>query len=192
MSIANPAAVAAALKGDWKNATVASTPGGIERQEKEGQTALVASTNMPIEIRPSREAFEKIGFVFGEPIDDVFCSATLPAGWTRKATAHSMHSVILDDKGRERVSVFYKAAFYDRRADARLICRYTTATTYPADDGPHSVGICDAGKVIIQCGSVPSGRAHMDALNELKEKARATLAREWPHYADPLAYWSDP
>jgi hypothetical protein len=35
-----------------------------------------------------------------------------------------MHSKLIDDLGRERVSIFYKAAFYDRRADMRLVTHY--------------------------------------------------------------------
>lgn len=117
----NPAALIAAARGDIENAIVASTPGGIERQEKAGQAALVASTNMPLEMSPSREAFEKEGFVFGDKIDDIFVAATLPPGWTRRGTEHAMWSDIFDEQGRKRVEVFYKAAFYDRRAEAYLL-----------------------------------------------------------------------
>ena len=45
----------------------------------------------------------------------------MPQGWTRRATDHDMHSEILDEAGKIRISVFYKAAFYDRRAHAELI-----------------------------------------------------------------------
>lgn len=117
----NPAALSALAKGDFENFIVASKPGGIEAQEKAGQGALVASTNMPLELTPSKEAFEALGFTFGEKIDDVFQHATLPPGWTRAATAHSMHSEIRDETGKVRVGVFYKAAFYDRRADAYIM-----------------------------------------------------------------------
>lgn len=103
-----------------------ATPAGIQASEKRGQTALVNSTNMPAKMRPSRQAFENAGFVFGEPVDDIFVSATLPAGWARKATEHDMHSEILDETGKVRVSVFYKAAFYDRRADATLLSEADT------------------------------------------------------------------
>jgi hypothetical protein len=128
------AALKAAADDDLDNFLVAATPGGIEAQEKRGQMALVNSTNMPIEMHPDRAAFERIGFVFGDTVDDLFVSATLPPGWTRAATDHSMHSVINDERGRERVSIFYKAAFYDRRADARLTPRWTIETSYGEED----------------------------------------------------------
>lgn len=132
----NAAALSALARGDVKNARVAATPGGIEAQEKAGQAALVASADMPKELRPSREAFEAVGFTFGDDVDALFVRATLPPGWTRAATDHSMHSDILDAKGRKRVSVFYKAAFYDRRADAYLVPRFKIERDYdlPRDD----------------------------------------------------------
>jgi hypothetical protein len=43
-------------------------------------------------------------------------SVKLPEGWHIKATDHSMWSNLVDDKGRNRASIFYKAAFYDREA----------------------------------------------------------------------------
>lgn len=115
------AALRALAEGDLGNAVVASTPGGIERQEKAGQTALVNSTNMPAEMCPSKAAFEELGFQFGAPVDELFLTAILPAGWSRQAADHSMYSFIIDDDGRQRVEIFYKAAFYDRRAHARLV-----------------------------------------------------------------------
>ena len=117
----NPAALSALAKGDLENFATASTPGGIEAQEKAGQALLVASANMPKSMSPSREAFEALGFVFGTEVDELFLKAKLPPGWTRAATDHSMWSTIVDEKGRKRVEIFYKAAFYDRRADAHIV-----------------------------------------------------------------------
>ena len=116
-----PAALKALVEGDIDNFKVASTPGGIEAQEKAGQLELVASSNMPLELLPNQESFEVLGFKFGEKIDDVFQNATLPEGWSKKESDHDMWSSIVDEKGCDRVEVFYKAAFYDRRASARII-----------------------------------------------------------------------
>lgn len=143
-----PAALSALAQGDISNAIVAGTPGGIEASEKAGQIALVASTDMPKELRPSREAFEKIGFKFGADVDELFIKANLPPGWTRAATDHSMHSDILDEKGRKRVSVFYKAAFYDRRADAYLVPRYTIQRDYDLSGDDLAYVVKDAGTEI--------------------------------------------
>lgn len=190
----NPAAIAALAKGDIENAKVASTPGGIEAQEKAGQTALVQSTDMPAEMRPNQEAFERIGFTFGEAIDELFLSATLPPGWTRAATDHSMHSVLLDEKGRERVTIFYKAAFYDRRADSSLKCRYTTMTIYDDEDNDidkdHvAIVIADAGKEKTRFATVAYD--DWNARDKQGNKARKTLLKQFPKADNPTAYWDD-
>ena len=53
--------------------------------------------------------------------DPLFRPATLPDGWQRKASDHAMGSHIADALGRQRVTVFYKAAFYDRKAHMSLV-----------------------------------------------------------------------
>jgi hypothetical protein len=95
-------------------------------QERAGQRELVNSSVLPVEMSPSREAFERLGFRFGEQVDGdpLFIHVELPAGWTRAGTDHAMWSDVVDQKGRRRVAVFYKAAFYDRRANMSLQRRY--------------------------------------------------------------------
>lgn len=95
--------------------------GYIEDMEAAGQTQLVNSDRLPTD-NQDREAMEALGFVFGEtdPADPIFLSATLPDGWKRAASDHSMWSHIVDERGIRRVAIFYKAAFYDRSAFMRL------------------------------------------------------------------------
>jgi hypothetical protein len=47
----------------------------------------------------------------------MFRQATLPPGWKKTGSDHDMWSYVEDERGLRRVAVFYKAAFYDRRAD---------------------------------------------------------------------------
>lgn len=186
----NPAALAALAGGDLENFIAASTPGGIEAQEKRGQTDLVNSTNMPLELSPGKEAFEALGFTFGKPIDEIFQEATLPDGWSRAATDHDMHSDILDEKGRRRVSVFYKAAFYDRRADARLISRFCVEYTYPdGENGPVTIVALDrkSGEHVRVFGKSESD--DWEARNGHSNAAHAWLTAEYPDHRDPTAYW---
>jgi hypothetical protein len=98
------------------------TSGYIEGMEKSGQQQLVNSALLPTKGSDDPE-FLRLGFTFGEPVadDPMFRPATLPAGWRKAGTDHDMHSDILDTLGRKRVGVFYKAAFYDRRADMHLV-----------------------------------------------------------------------
>jgi hypothetical protein len=105
------AAIAVAMSGQ-------STDSLVEAQEKRGQQQLIHSDRLPTVMHDPREAFESVGFTFGEPDprDRLFAPATLPDRWKREGSDHAMWSYILDQLGRRRVSMFYKAAFYDRDA----------------------------------------------------------------------------
>lgn len=92
----------------------------ITGMESAGQQQLVNSDKLPAEA--DWPAFEALGFVKGDPVegDSLFVTATLPEGWSRRADSHAMWSYIVDERGVSRVSIFYKAAFYDRRASMRI------------------------------------------------------------------------
>lgn len=95
----------------------------IEDMEAEGQRQFVHSDRIPTELHDCTEDdLIALGFVLGDPDpgDKLFRAATLPAGWSRAGSDHAMWSYLLDGNGRQRAAVFYKAAFYDRRAFLRL------------------------------------------------------------------------
>lgn len=119
----NPTALDELLLGALCGQTTDQLIGG---QEKRGQQQLVNSDRLPTEIRGDRTDFEDLGFVLGvpDPADPLFAPVALPDGWTREASDHDMWSYIVDELGRRRVGIFYKAAFYDRRADMHLITLY--------------------------------------------------------------------
>lgn len=111
-----PAAILAASRGDIGNFMAAITPGGIERQEAQGQQDMVNAAVLPRELSgPIPD-----GVILSDVVDDLFQKVTLPRGWIVKPTDHSMWSDLIDDAGAKRASIFYKAAFYDRRAFARF------------------------------------------------------------------------
>lgn len=182
-----PAVLKALGEGDIVNVTVAATPSGIEAQERQGQDALVANSGMlPKELYPDQAAFETLGFVFGENVDELFVSVTLPEGWVFKATDHAMHSDILDALGRWRVGVFYKAAFYDRRATARLKARYDVQyQKTPA--GAVEFYFSDGDSVM----EVFATQADGQQFYELLDIAKEALLKRWPDAKNPLAYWDD-
>ena len=96
--------------------------GFIEEQERAGQSQLVNSDRLPVDAGEDGD-YLALGFTFGkpDPSDPLFRPATLPPGWSRRATDHAMGSEIIDQHGRARVSIFYKAAFYDRKASMYVI-----------------------------------------------------------------------
>lgn len=137
----SPAALGALLQGDVGNFVVASTPGGIEAQEKEGQQMLVNSELLPIDMggcyRPgapmAEELLKSFGCEFGDPSEDgLFISVQLPTGWKKVINPyHNMWSYLVDEENRWRASIFYKAAFYDRQAHLRLEPRIVLEEKYP-------------------------------------------------------------
>lgn len=194
---ATPAALAAFAKGDMDNFLTASTPGGIEAQEKAGQTTFVANSQLPKSC--PRKELEQMGFKFGADVDDIFVSVTMPAGWKKRATDHSMWSELVDEKGRKRASIFYKAAFYDRRADMNLERRYNINSyrgcdkdgnlTDPKDYNPpyFAVTVDDCGKEIHRIGFGP--RDDYKSRDEMHMQARAWLSERFPKWNDATAYW---
>ena len=155
------------------NLLVVMEKGGIERQERNGQADMVrrAETNaasLPRKMgNNGRTVLESFGVVFGDNVDDLFVSVTLPAGWKIQATDHALHSKLLDDKERTRAAIFYKAAFYDRDADLTLTNRYSLRMHLPLDAAGslverHSeqhthngIAIYDCDKVVENVESVP-------------------------------------
>lgn len=192
----NPAAIGALVRGDVANFLVASTPGGIEAQEAAGQADLVRGNDrLPKDfgnwIYPvSREALTAAtGIRFGADIDDLFVSVGLPDGWSIKATDHSMHSKLLDPSGVERASIFYKAAFYDRKAAITFACRYWIDMNW--GDDPAAVSVVDrkTGAVIHAAGEY--ARHDRECGHALESQARAWLDQRHPEHRNPLAYWAD-
>jgi hypothetical protein len=189
-----PAAFKAAAEGDFGNALVAATPGGIERQEREGQATMTRqfdrlprehSRGLPADI------LERLGFVVGAPIDELFVQVEPPAGRTLRPTDHSMWSEIFDEKGRKRGGVFYKAAFYDRRAHLRLDPRYTVRMELDGEP--------DARRYRYELQDLANGtviehadwRELDDHEQSLADELRLVevMRERYPDVADVTAYW---
>ena len=172
-----------------------STDGLIEASEARGQRDLVQSEDLPILSTPHRDLVAKhTGIVFGEPVNELFIAAQLPEGWSKQATDHSMHSDLVDEKSRRRAGIFYKAAFYDRRADMhfcpfyKIDCdweRYAVRVT-----NANGETLKDFGEVSAQQDEAKEGG--LDKYREfenLREAAVKWLDENYPDHADPFAYW---
>lgn len=96
-------------------------PESIERQEAQGQQQLTLSSQLPKDgLTPDGAARCNIQLVCPSKDDDLFMDVILPKGWALKPTDHSMWSDLVDEQGVKRAAVFYKAAFYDRKAFIRF------------------------------------------------------------------------
>jgi hypothetical protein len=198
-----PAAIGALARGDLENFLVASQPGGIEAQEARGQRDLVETFNrLPHMKEREMDAALKMGFIIGDRIDEVFVAATPPEGWTLRATEHSMHSDVIDDKGRERGGLFYKAAFYDRKARVTWNRRYEIHTDYrdgveiyTAMDRKTNEAIMDPVEVTEPKTPQDRNWDAYDAKNAENAKVYAALVAKlderFPDNKDASAYWND-
>lgn len=184
-----PAALNALLDGNVENFLAAATPGGIEAQEKRGQSAFVQSMTLPKRGAEDRAPWESLGFKFGEDADDIFVNVEFPKGWAKRATDHSMWSEIFDDKGRKRAGVFYKAAFYDRSAHVAMERRYRVGTLFSKQQGgPIEVRVEDAdGTILFNAG----GCAYADYVksDELRDICAKWLDSNFPDWKSMVAYW---
>lgn len=193
-----PAALSALLHGDTQNFITASTPGGIEAQEAAGQMEQSLLQTLPKDNR-DRESFEKLGFKFGKDADDIFIEVEFPKGWRKKTTDHSMWTKIIDDKGRERGSIFFKAAFYDRSAHVSLSRRFGVRQSYGEDvKETESVYISDASNELkkrIEGFLKPDWNDREEAQERSTKIDSATkelndwLTNKYPNWQDVTAYW---
>lgn len=104
---------------------IAATPGGVIAQEQRGQEELVASTQLPIDglLGEDRPRWEALGVQIlddGKSGDPLFCRVKLPAGWRKVPTSHTLWTDLVDEAGKVRGQIVYKAAFYDRYARIQL------------------------------------------------------------------------
>jgi hypothetical protein len=146
----------------------------VVAQEAAGQKSFVNSDTLPSRMSPdTRRGLETAGVKFGNtvPGDELFIFVELPAGWTRQGTSHDMHSDILDEKGRKRAGVFYKAAFYDRRADLHIVRRFSVRPDYDAPDGTVAYGAYDSGQRVFECWESYEGDKYEDAYRKAEELA---------------------
>lgn len=170
----------------------------IENQEARGQQELVESSVLPTELRNNAmEALLQAGVIFLGPVegDKLFQYVELPEGWKLDATKHSMHSNLLDEKGRVRAGIFYKAAHYDRRASLHTVPRYSVAVDYdhkPKDE--FVVNVLDCDKVIFSTEPVKMDRQSVDlykAEQAVIAQARAWVTERFPQWERHDAYWGD-
>ena len=169
----------------------------ILHQEARGQLSFVNSDTLPVDMdEVSRAALEAAGIKFGEVVegDDIFRFVNLPDGWKKVPTDHSMWSKIVDEQGRERAAIFYKAAFYDRSAHLTATQRFDVSFDYDRSDseGLAVATVTDGGNVIhttepFNVGDKPSyevsGQANNLAIDWLSEK--------YPDWRNPAAYWDE-
>lgn len=195
-----PALLRAIVEGDPKNIAAAAVPGGIEAQEMAGQMDQAAKETLPVDLKPDRRAFERLGFEFGGVVEGIFLGAKFPPGWSKKPTGHSMWTDLVDGQGRKRGGIFYKAAFYDRSAYAHLVPRFILRREYK--EGTRlEVYMADAmGKVQSKHveldkpnwgGDRGVAEANQAAIEEAEKNLSTWMDVAYPDWRLPTAYWEE-
>lgn len=90
-------------------------PGDIESQEAKGQAELAESQQLPKSDGGLRDMLG-IRTLGPSKDDDLFVDVELPLGWKIEPTEHNMWSDLMNDSDEVVANIFYKAAFYDRKA----------------------------------------------------------------------------
>ena len=175
----------------------------IEAQERTGQNQFVKSETLPTRLglglderAQAKASLEAAGFKFLGEVegDSLFQYVEFPAGWQKRRTDHSMWSELVDDKGRVRGSIFYKAAFYDRDAHMSLNRRYRFEEDYEARKaGKYTAKVIDTatGTTIHEIDPItPTDKARgFEASDAVRASAKAWLQEHFPQWEDAGAYW---
>jgi len=144
----------------------------------------------------TKEQYKRMGIKVIDKYDDLFLNVILPAYWEIKATDHSMWNEVIDDKGRKRITFFYKGAFYDREAFSNFEKRYTysempfdeykTNATYEERQEKEWYGIVyDCGKEIFRTDGIKN-KDYFD--DSLKQECKNFLNEKFPLWQDINSY----
>lgn len=105
------------------NFAVAATD-AVPVQERLGQLEVASSTQLPVKgLLGQRARWEAFGVKILDDTktdDPLFCHVELPPGWQKVPRDHAYWTDLVDAEGTVRAEIFYKAAFYDRRAHVHL------------------------------------------------------------------------
>jgi len=141
---------------------------------------------------------ESLGFKFWDHDGkDLFIECVMPAGWKKVPTDHSMWSNLLDDKGRIRANIFYKAAFYDRDAFMDMETRFKARKKYTEKgaigaevlDGKTAIYTLDFPPALPENSSSEERLARYGEEDRIVGEAVAWLKANYPDYENPAAYW---
>lgn len=152
----------------------------------------------------TKQQYEKMGIKVIEEYDDLMFSVELPEGWETKSDGGYWVNVT-DDKGRERISYFYKGCPWDRDAFSNFNHRYSY-TVLPFDEykdsnvtledrrfKPWRVYITDSGDKIKMIKEVvaTTKEEYFRHHDELKEIGKRYLDEHYPDWQNINAYWEE-
>jgi len=175
-----------------------TTGQAIENQERNGQADAINSSKLPIDGTLDKQTtWEALGFVFQDVDDELFVNVIMPTGWrfVKHPEGDARHSLLLDDQGRTRAGMFYKAAFYDTKANIYLTRRFSVDSHASTKPDIVLVNVLDNAftppKVIMQSEEieVPADKQAFEVRMSAAQKMRDELSKQYPDWEKPEAYW---
>ena len=147
------------------------------------------------------DQYAKMGIIVVKEIDDYLCEVQLPDGW-KIERVDSLWSDIFDNKGRKRISYFYKGAIWDMDAFSNFLCRYSIsilpfdnylsdATYEERKFKPWSVYLTDCGEIVKKLHEITptTDKEYYEVDNKLNFIGLDYLNKHYPDHDDINAYW---
>lgn len=158
------------------------------------QKALVCQDLLPREV----DGFRKVSWellcrrwglhVMGD-LHAEFFAIEVPSGWRLQPVAHdSLWSLILDEQGRERASVYYQA----NAAILYLHHRYNIFSHYldPTDPTVRIISARDERRIFREFGRIYSDEIlYFQEVHRVEMQAHDWFDSEYPGWRSPFAYW---
>lgn len=125
--------------------------------------------------------------------DELFLTVKLPNGWKIERTDHSLWTKLVDDKGRQRATIFYKAAFYDRDSFINFSTRYNWQGSYDNEDGiSYFVKDNGTGEILFETEIMSKDvnqQNYFKKQDDLQEQCKEFLEVKFPDHENINAYW---
>lgn len=190
--------------------------GKTQRRDLCKSQLLPTKMRCPLEGRTgdARVVLGAWGVQIGEKLkdDELFTECKLPEGWAVKPTNHAMWCDLVDDKGRKRAAIFYKASIVGRKAHIDVLKRFSIVGRYEADEKcGEQLRVEDTDGVVVFTSKLyefPPEYADDEARKELSDdetrklweavdEIRAEAVKEcemwlkehWPEWRDETMYW---
>lgn len=153
-------------------------------------------------IEYTKQQYARMGIQIISEYDELFFNVELPARWVIKPTDHSMWNDVIDDKGRKRISFFYKSAPWDYDAFCNFSRRYgydiepfdeyeSDATYEQRKFKPWKLWVTDCGGKIKLLKEI-TPKTQQEYLNKddvFRNIARQYMTENYPLWEDINAYW---
>jgi len=168
----------------------------VEATNRLDQKALVSRLTLPREISRFHQVewatlCERWGMrLLGNANADSL-AVEMPDGWLlRPAAQGSLWNLLLDGRGRQRASIFYRSM--GSNATMYLDSRYSLFSHYydPTDHTVRIISAADGQRIFHEFGRVPLHYpGYFSEVERIEQLGREWLDHEFPNWRDPFAYW---